>query len=170
MWWGRKKTAEMLPWYRERSYKGGMTEAEKRTLDAFRMQSEHPAADSDDLPEEVQGYINGLEMAIYDLKQDKAANIALACSLAGAAWLYVNYFGLSAPTVWTYVFGALWLVVPLLAYRHQHNKNAEEFLPTKLEPGELITTDEGFRREWEANYIVGTRQRARHEREQEDDA
>ena len=40
--WRRKRKAEWLPWYQARSYKGDLTEAEKRELDAFRMQPKHP--------------------------------------------------------------------------------------------------------------------------------
>ena len=52
----RKRQVEHLPWYRARNYKGDLTETEKRQLDAFRKQPKHPAAEEDDLPEEVRNY------------------------------------------------------------------------------------------------------------------
>ena len=70
--WKRKRKAEWLPWYRARNYKGDLTEAEKRQFDAFRMQPKHPAAQEDDLPEEVQSYIGRIEMELYDKKQEGA--------------------------------------------------------------------------------------------------
>jgi len=64
-----------------------MTEAEKGTLDAFRIQDKHPASTNDDLPEEVQGYIAGLEMAVYHGKQDALGGRCIVFSLIGAALL-----------------------------------------------------------------------------------
>jgi hypothetical protein len=58
--WKRKRKVERLPWYRDRNYKGDMSEDQKRQLDAFRMQPKHPAAEEDDLPAEVQNYINSI--------------------------------------------------------------------------------------------------------------
>jgi exonuclease I len=75
--WKRKRKAEWLPWYRARNYKGDLTEAEKRQLDAFRMQPKHPAAQEDDLPEEVQSYIGRIEMELYDKKQEGAVGQAM---------------------------------------------------------------------------------------------
>src|SRR5262245_48784989 len=69
----KKQPTEHLPWYRERNYTGNLTEVEKRQLDAFRMQEKHPAADYDDLPEEVKRYIGSLEMEVYDNKQGALA-------------------------------------------------------------------------------------------------
>jgi len=62
----RKGKPEWLPWYRSRNYKGDMTETEKRQLDAFRAQPKHPATRTEDLPEEVRDYINGIELELYD--------------------------------------------------------------------------------------------------------
>ncbi|MEY9198470.1 hypothetical protein ABIA16_003586 [Sinorhizobium fredii] len=155
MWWTRrKKETEMLPWYRQPTYKGKMTEVEKRRLDAYRMQPSHPAATIDELPEEVQSYINRLEIELYDKKQDMLAGRTIGVSSVGAAWLCINYFGLPAPTIWTYAFGMALLAVPWLIYQFEWKKNADEFLPKKIEPDALRPTDEGIRTEWELNYIV----------------
>ena len=85
MWWRSKLKTEELPWYRSPGYNGKMSEAEKRQLDAFRMQEQHPAARQEDLPEEVRSYIGRIEMKLYDLKQETAASRALVASVAGAA-------------------------------------------------------------------------------------
>jgi hypothetical protein len=73
MFWRPKKQREVLPWYRARGYKGDLTEAEKREVDSFRVLPKHPAAQYEDLPDEVQQYIAEVEIERYDLKQDKAA-------------------------------------------------------------------------------------------------
>jgi hypothetical protein len=39
----RQSSSERLPWYRAPDYSGNFTEAEKRALDAFRVQARHPA-------------------------------------------------------------------------------------------------------------------------------
>ena len=62
--WKRKR--EWLPWYRARNYEGDLTEAEKRQLDAFRMQPSHPAAKFDDLPE------RGFDVSLSSNKQRAA--------------------------------------------------------------------------------------------------
>jgi hypothetical protein len=92
----RKRKADWVPWYRERKYKGNLTEAEKRQLDAFRTQPKHAAASSDDLPEEVQSYLSGIEMELYDKKQEGVAARAFLYSAIGAglpAYAPVNPLG-----------------------------------------------------------------------------
>jgi hypothetical protein len=160
MWWTRRKK-EVLPWYRQPTYKGKMTEAEKRRLDAFRMQPNHPAATVDELPEEVQSYINRLEMELYDKKQEMLTGRTVGISAAGAAWLCINYFGPPATTIWTYIFATALLSVPWLIHQFEWKKNADEFLPEKLEPDALMPSDEGIRAEWELNYTVAASRQER---------
>ena len=93
--WGRRKSSERPPWYRASGYRGKLTEAEKRELDAFRAQPSHPAFEYGELPEHVEMYISGLEIEAYDLKQARAFGRALTCSLIGAAVLYATHFGFS---------------------------------------------------------------------------
>jgi hypothetical protein len=88
MW--KRKQQEWVPWYRARNYKGNLTEAEKRQLDAFRTQPKHPAATFDDLPEEAQGYLSGIRLELYDKKQDGAASRAFVMSAIGAGVLFLN--------------------------------------------------------------------------------
>jgi hypothetical protein len=168
--WKRKRKAEWLPWYRGPNYKGNMTEAEKFQLDAFRMQPTHPAAQWDALHEEVQSYINKIELELYDKKQEGAAGLALALSAIGAALLYLNYKGcFGPPTLWSYIGAGLLLVLPWLFYRHQWNKNADEFMPLG-DPSDDApdnATEERFREEWKLNYIVQNRQAERRRAERD---
>jgi hypothetical protein len=113
-----KQKVEWLPWYRTRNYKGNLTEAEKCQLDAFRTQQRHPAAQWDDLPDEVQNYIIGIKLELYDHKQDRAAGQAIIVSLSGVASLVLNYTGHVAGTPWSYICGVLLAVSPgCLKYR-----------------------------------------------------
>jgi hypothetical protein len=158
MWKRRTKKPEGLPWYRQPSYIGKMSEAEKRILDSLRMKPAHPAATSNDLPEEVVSYINRIECDVYNLRREKLTNRTIVVSLVGAAWINICYFGLPPSTAWTYIIGAAVLVVPWFVCAYEWNKNAEEHAPSDHEPGALSATDEGIRREWELNYIVTHRQ------------
>ena len=118
--WGRRKSSERPPWYRASGYRGKLTEAEKRELDAFRAQPSHPAFEYGELPEHVEMYISGLEIEAYDLKQARAFGRALTCSLIGAAVLYATHFGFSRRnSIWDYVFGIALLIVPWIAYRFE---------------------------------------------------
>ena len=83
--WGKPK--EWLPWYRAHDYDGDLTEHEKRQLDGFRMQPKHPAADLDNLPEEVRTYIGQIEMGLYNQKQERVVSRAFGLSGVGAALL-----------------------------------------------------------------------------------
>jgi hypothetical protein len=146
IWKRKKQKAEIVPWYRSPGYKGNLTEAEKRKLDAFRMQPKHPAARNEDLPEEVQSYINRLEMEIYDFKQDKTAAQAFGLSLFGCASLYLSYYGLpSSSSPWPYAGGLLLLVIPWFVYAYQWRKNAKAFRG-------VLATDEAIRFEWELDH------------------
>ncbi len=158
--WKRKRKTELLPWYRTRSYKGKMTESQKRELDAFRSQELHPAADYDSLPTEVQHYINRLEMEIYDDKQKTIAARALFVTGIGVLLAYQMYFGGPEPTPWGYAASALFMVVPWFVYSYAFKKNANEFLPD--DPGPNSPTDEGIRMEWEIEYL-GRRRQARND-------
>jgi hypothetical protein len=88
-----KRKAEWVPWYRAHDYEGNLTEAEKRQLDSFRVQPKHPAAQYDELPEEVQSYINRIECELYDKKQSSLVGQATVLSAIGGALLFLNYKG-----------------------------------------------------------------------------
>jgi hypothetical protein len=97
-----------------------MSEAEKRTLDSFRMKDKHPAATKDHLPEEVKSYINRLEFELYDLKQDKLVGQTLAASPE-------LHYSMSTISVCK-----IQRPGPMFFYRHEWKKNAEEFLPRRV--------------------------------------
>lgn len=151
--WNRRRNAERLPWYRAHTFKGNLTEAEKRKLDAFRTQPTHPAALFADLPGEVQAYINRIEFELNNEKQDRLTGRTFAWSLAGAALLYLNYFGHpTTPPTWSYVTGALILVGPWFVWIYEGKKIRKQFFPS--EPGLPYGTDEAIRTEWELNYLT----------------
>ena len=121
----RKSSSERLPWYRAPGYSGNLTEAEKRELDAFRMQAHHPAYQYE-LPEHVELYIAGLQLEAYDLKQERAASGAFTTTLVGAAILYVAHFGAGpSNSIWSYLVGLALIILPWLAYRSEWRKNAD---------------------------------------------
>jgi hypothetical protein len=153
MWKRKHKVGEWLPWYRVRNYKGNLTEAEKRQFDAFRMQPKHPAAQLHDLPEEVQSYINLIECKLYEHKQEGLALQAMVASATGAALLFLNYKSCFPPTIWSNLGGVLLLVWPWFFYRRQRNKNHEEHMPSS-DSDVPWSSDEGFRQQWELNYLV----------------
>ncbi|MBY3220908.1 hypothetical protein [Rhizobium laguerreae] len=155
MWWGRKQNTEWLPWYRVPGFKGKVSEAEKRQLDAFRTQERHPAASYQDLPEEVQSYISRLELENYDFKQEKAANGSLFVSVLGATILGVNYFGVHiqpAASIWPYAFGLLLLLAPWFVSSREWQRNADELHPRRH--GGPNMTDENIRKEWELDFLT----------------
>jgi hypothetical protein len=155
MLWRRRPESELLPWYRDREYKGSLTESEKQKLDAFRSEANHPSARYEELPAEVQKYIAGLELQIYDLKQEKAVAKAMLCTAAAIAFVWLYYRPITLSAFWVWAVGLLLVIVPWLAYRFEWHKNAQESMPDK--PGSAI--DEAIRREWEVNYVSRSQDR-----------
>ena len=126
--WKRKRNEEWLPWYRAPDYKGNLTEAEKRQLDAFRMQEKHPAAAFEDLPEEVQYYIGLMEVELNEKKQELVTVQAFVLAAIGAAGLFLNYkafFG--PPTIWSYAGAVGLIILAWVDHRREWKKNAEEY-------------------------------------------
>lgn len=85
------KEQDWTPWYRRKEYKGNLTEEEKRHLDSFRLEEKHPAVAVEDLPEEVQGYLSELELAVYDAKQEGVATKAFVLTGIGALAIFLAY-------------------------------------------------------------------------------
>lgn len=152
MW---KNNTEWLPWYRAQNFKGNLTETEKRQLDALRTQPKHPAATFDDLPGEVQQYLSGIQLELYDKKQEGAASRAFFFSAISAGLLFLNYKNCFAPDIWSNSVAVLLLVFAWFGYWHRWRKNAEEFTP-KGAPWRA--TEEGIRQQWELSYITQMRQ------------
>lgn len=153
MWWKREEKTEFLPWYRVPGFKGKVSEAEKRQLEAFRMQVRHPASSCQDLPKEVRSYIYRLEIENYDFKQERAVAGPMFASVLGAAILGVSYFGLHIqPTesIWPCAFGLLLLIAPWFLFSREWQRNADEF----IRRGGPSMTDENIRKEWELDYLT----------------
>lgn len=147
----KKKQKEPLPWYRERNYKGNLTEDEKRELDFFRHREKsqgikHPAASYDDLPEEVGSYIAKLQIENYDHTQERLVGRCFIGSAIGALIL-ASYFGWvpQRDSTLMFIYGAVLLVAPWIYYPIKWRRNADEFSDRG---GEAI------RKEWELDYIV----------------
>jgi hypothetical protein len=154
--WKRKQNVRWVPWYRAPGYNGDLTEAEKRQLDAFRSQPRHPAATSEDLPEEVQKYLGALELELYDAKQAAAATQALILSGIGAALLGLHYVNCLPVTAVAYPFDVLLLLLPWLFYHRRWKRTADEFLSSP-ESDSPNPTDEALRAEWEREFILRKR-------------
>lgn len=126
----RKSSSERLPWYRARDYSGNFTEAEKRELDAFRMQALHPAYQYNALPSHVEAYIARLEVEMDELKQGRTTMRALAPTLFGAVILYVTHFGVRpSDSIWDYLIGLAFIILPWTGYRSELRKNADDLPP-----------------------------------------
>jgi hypothetical protein len=148
----RKQPAELLPWYHARDYTGTLTEADKRELDSFRMQANHPAATYESLPPEVQSYISKLRLEHYDEKQGALVLPTLVVSAFGVYFLVRYLFGYAEGSLWNYASNIALLVVPWIFYARAWRKNADEFLPSGFS-----ATDEAIRTEWELEHIVNKR-------------
>ena len=115
----QRNSSERLPWYWASDYSGNLTEAEKRELDGFRMQADHPAYQYE-LPEHVELCITGLQLDAYDLKQERAAVRAFTITLVGAAVLYIAHFGAGpSNSIWSYLIGIGLMIVPWVIYRSE---------------------------------------------------
>lgn len=148
---GQRKR-EFLPWYRKPSYRGNLTEEQKRHLDAIRDRQPHPAATYDQLPEEVQSYIGELEMEAYDAKQQALVGRTVVLSAVGAFLVDANFLHLlNLTNAWAATLAVPLLVLPWLFYVRQWRRNADEFLPGQDAPS---PTDEGLRSAWELAYIA----------------
>ena len=146
----QRKKQEWVPWYRRKDYKGDLTEAEKRELDAFRMQEKHPANHYQDLPNEVQERIIALEVKANEFELHTIATRCLFVSIAGAIITFLAYKGHGDTGNFGYLIGILLLTVPWIFVIRGWRKNANEYC---LDP------DEGFRTEWELNYIAEHRKK-----------
>jgi hypothetical protein len=132
-----------------------MSENHKRLLDQIRMRGDHPAATYADLPEEAQGYVNRLELEIYDSKQQRLAQSSLFLCAVGIYLLYQWY---KSDDMSYLVFGLILSIAPWIYYRFRWKQNADEFIP-KANP--TRSADEAMQEEWDINYLSGVRQTER---------
>lgn len=156
------RDAEWVPWYRRKGYKGDLTEAEKRLLDAVRLRDRHPATKGEDLPEDVKSYIEQLQIELYDAKQEIAvAKFYLAFFAVGfvghTTWQWQTF-----PPLIGYPFAAALLLYAAIAYFRDGAKNDDELFPKKGAPD---ATNQGIQAAWEVNHIVQLEMRRDEEHE-----
>jgi hypothetical protein len=157
----RNAKQEWLPWYRARGYKGNLSEARKRQLDAFRSQPKHPAATCADLPREAQMLISGLEIDLSDRKKENAFAWALLWTMLCGAWLLLDYYGCRSAVTWQYIAGGGTIALAWIAYYVEERKITEEFFPSGINSPQWA--DEALRREWELEYIINQQRLAEEE-------
>ena len=154
MFWRNKRQEEQIPWYRQRGYKGNLTEDEKRELDSLRWLAQqpggkHPAAEYSDLPEEVQSYISKLEIELHDERGTVLMGRVLVTSGIGV-FILADYFGWIAPitrdSTLLFLIGLFLIVFPWFVYVHEEKKLRNEFRPGGA--------SERIRAEWELDYVV----------------
>ena len=151
----RQRKCEFLPWYRRPDYRGKMSEADKRRLDAIRDQEPHPAVTYDQLPEEAKNYISELEVEAYDAKQQSLVGGVALLSVIGALLIDANFthlVSLTNPLVAATAFPML--VAPWFYYVWKWRRNADAFTPT-LEEGMPDPTDERLKTAWELTTSPG---------------
>jgi len=162
------KEQDWTPWYRRKEYRGNLTEEEKRYLDSFRLEEKHPAVAVDDLPEEVQGYLSELELAVYDAKQDSVATKAFMLTGMGALVAFLAYHELGwLPPLVGYVIGGVIITFAWINYSREWKKNADGLWIKQEGRGiPFSTTEEKLQEYWELYEIV--RYKKRHEAEIDD--
>ncbi|PWE33430.1 hypothetical protein DDZ14_04310 [Maritimibacter sp. 55A14] len=163
------KEQDWTPWYRRKEYKGNLTEEEKRHLDSFRLEEKHPAVAVEDLPEEVQGYLSELELAVYEAKQEGVATKAFVLTGIGAIVIFLAYreLGWFSPLV-GYVIGGAIIAFAWVNYSREWKKNADGLWIKQEGKGVPFSrTEEKLQEYWELDAI--SRFRKRHEAEINDD-
>ncbi len=164
----RSRTKEILPWYRQKNYKGGLSEHEKRFLDSFRLEDKHPSASYGDLPEEVRHYITHLEHKIYDAEQGKVFFGCAFVSFLGGLLLYDWWI---PPSKWsseawfpelTAPFSVLLILLPWVYWFYEERRLTREYMP-RDDPNR--PTNEGIKEQWERDVITYRRSRKSREGE-----
>ena len=156
-WWSnrKKKKPEPLPWYRASSYKGNLTEDDKRELDSFRFREKahnerHPAASWDDLPEEVTDYVSKLQVELYNKTQDSLFNACLVMSGIGGFMILTHFGWISSrfDAIEVFLSGVFLFLTPWVYYPIKWKKTADRFWEDARED---------IRHEWELGYIMHKR-------------
>jgi len=158
----KEEARQFIPWYRERSYKGNLTEEEKRELDSYRWMAQqpggkHPAAEYGDLAAEVQSYISKLEIELYDKVQGEPVFAALLLNAVFGFYL-LNYLGWIAPKYdsdWLAVLSVLMLLIPWVYYAVRFRRNADKFWRK--------AGSEGIRFEWEVDHVTSKSMKPRYD-------
>jgi hypothetical protein len=150
----RSEPKETLPWYRQKNYKGRLSEHEKRILDSFRLQDQHPSASYDDLPTEVKHYINNLE---HELHVSRTTALFYSCafvSFLGCLMLYDWWKHPIEPSAWKLLpmpWNSLLLIVPPWIYWAYKERRLSRMYMPKDDPN--APTNEGLKKEWELEFI-----------------
>lgn len=149
------KPIDWKPWYRQRGYKGNLSEDEKRFLDSFRNGKLHPATSFEDLPDEVQGRLIELEDQLKE-EQDTASFLIMLVwfSLSGYAFYsgYTDYDGLTSAA--SYCFGLFCIFMFYKSYKAYSSRHEHHNWYGDTEKGEpFCSTDEGLQRCWELNAV-----------------
>lgn len=145
------KSPEWKPWYRQKGYKGKLTEDEKRFLDSFRNGNPHPATSFEDLPDEVQSRLIELEDQLKDQEDIFSVWLMLLTLLLSGYAFYIGFtdeIGLSAVGCYCFgLFGFFTIYRTYNAYvaRHEHHNWYGD--TNKGEP--FSSTDEALQRCWE---------------------
>lgn len=151
------RDAEWMPWYRRKGYKGDLSEAEKRVLDAVRLKDRHPATSGETLPEDVRGYIERLQLELYERKQEIITSKGLILFFLVLSVVYATYELQTFPPLLGYPFAAGLLFYAILAYRREWSANEAELFPRAK--GAPDATDQGIQQAWELNHIVRLKMR-----------
>ena len=149
------ESSKRKPWYRRSDYRGAMNEENKAKLDAIRQKEPHPATKLEELPDDVQSYINRIENELYDSRQDRALANLLFCIGLAILTIYLidenQRFG-----VWgSYLLAVILICFGWMAYRKASKENWIDFM--KMEEDGSNFSDLGIQEEWELNYISRTR-------------
>jgi len=149
------KEQDWIPWYRRKEYKGNLTEEEKRHLDSFRLEENHPAVAFENLPEEVQGYLSELELAVYDAKQEGVATKAFMLTGIGALMAFLAYRELGwLPSLVGYVIGGAIIAFAWINYSREWKKNAGGLWINQKGRGVPFSrTEEKLQEYWELDEI-----------------
>ncbi len=153
---------KFVPWYRQKSYHGNLSEEEKRHLDAFYQLDQHPAVYHGDLPEEASRYINELECELHQERQDSAVTKFFAMIGIGLAVFYVTYNGLGWLGNIGYLVGAVIIVFALYQYYQAHSRNSDWFMPKyEGDNAPVSLTEEKLFEHWDLDEITRYRSRGR---------
>ena len=148
--------SDWKPWYRRRTFKGNLTEDQKRYLDSFRNGEPHPATSFEDLPDEVRSRLIELEERLKN-HQD-VASVCIMLFWMGICFysIYVGYFGeFGLNSVLIYGSGLLGIVNFYNSYKSYSSRNQHHNWYGVTEKGEpFSSTDESLQRHWEMKALT----------------
>ena len=144
---------EFVPWYRREDYRGILKENHKRKLDAIRYQDKHPATEFYTLPEDVQRYIEELELNIYQTKTRLHNLETIVGGGIGGYLLYAAWTGERAYSLFYGILGVGLIVWTVIRSIQQHQKLDADHWASVSDPDWPSISQEGIRRNWEYGLI-----------------